>query len=374
MDICSRLDVLAAQRPGAVTLRVLGDATVDDLTRGELADATREAARSVAADGDGRRTVVILPTGNDGDSVARLLGCLRAGAVPLVIPPRLPPADLLPSLAAEVGADVRVLLHPRLDVAATVVPGVVGQRTTATDLPAYYLCTSGTTGTPKLAPQGRHPRHSSQLVPNALLRATGWVAGQRQLLSTPFYHAGPLVALLDGLMDGNLIVTTRTGDGADAVAAVLDEGIMWWQTTPPQMAAALAAVPSVGALRTLRSLFHGVFPCDHDLKREWIAGLGADRVHEWYGSTEGYGYTFVRGDDWLARPGTVGRGLLTRLEILDREDRRVPVGAVGRVHMRRLGLSPGGARTGVRGFRPVGDLGHLDADGFLFLHGRDDGR
>ncbi|NUT48707.1 MAG: AMP-binding protein [Saccharothrix sp.] len=363
MNLTDRLTALTLDDHKATALRIVHPHRTEHVTRAALDDAITAVADALPSP-----AVVLVPADNDLSAVVRILGAFRAGATPLVLPASRPPEEVLPALAAAVPADVRLLLSTSPEVPPT---ELRHPRTSPVDwpLPAYYLCTSGTTGTPKLVPQWRAPRYAPQVVPNALLHASGWVTGRRQLVSTPLYHAGPLVALLDGLMDGSTVVLTGSYDGADAVAIAVDEGVNWWQTTPHQMSEALAGRPSAArGLSALRSLFHGVFPCPPDLKREWIAALGADRVHEWYGSTEGYGYTFVRGTDWLARPGTVGKGLLTRLRVLDEQRRPVPTGHEGRVYMRRLGLTAPG---GFHGFHWVGDRGRLDADGYLYLTGRE---
>jgi bile acid-coenzyme A ligase len=100
-----------------------------------------------------------------------------------------------------------------------------------------------------------------------------------------------------------------------------------------------------------------------------------------YGSTEGIGLTLARGDEWLTRPGTVGRGFFTEIQIRDASGHRLPPGETGEVFMRSgqsaraIYLDPGDpARVTVDGFASVGDRGHVDADGYLYLAPRQLGR
>ena len=86
----------------------------------------------------------------------------------------------------------------------------------------------------------------------------------------------------------------------------------------------------------------------------------------------------VRGDEWLARPGTVGRGFLTQIRILDDTGNVVPLGITGTVFMRtpqQVGrsdyVSGQAIRTTADGFATVGDHGRLDRDGYLYLEQRD---
>jgi len=129
---------------------------------------------------------------------------------------------------------------------------------------------------------------------------------------------------------------------------------------------------------SLRAMLHTAARCDADTKRGWIGLLGPERVYELYGAPEGVGVTLVRGDEWLARPGTVGRGFLTQVRILDDAGKLVPPGTAGTVFMRtpqRVGRSDyvneQAIRTTLDGFATVGDHGRLDQDGYLYLEPRD---
>jgi bile acid-coenzyme A ligase len=113
------------------------------------------------------------------------------------------------------------------------------------------------------------------------------------------------------------------------------------------------------------------------LKRRWLELLGAERVFEMYGATEGIGVTIARGDEWLHRPGTVGRGFFTHVRVLDERGRAVPAGGTGLVYLR----SGASARrvyldrrdrllTTVDNFVSVGDRGRLDPAGYLYLTSR----
>jgi bile acid-coenzyme A ligase len=129
---------------------------------------------------------------------------------------------------------------------------------------------------------------------------------------------------------------------------------------------------------SLRAMLHTAARCDADTKRGWIGLLGPERVYELYGATEGVGVTLVRGDEWLARPGTVGRGFLTQIRILDDTGNLAPPGTAGTVFMRtpqRVGRSDyvneQAIRTTLDGFATVGDHGRLDSGGYLYLEPRD---
>jgi long-chain acyl-CoA synthetase len=100
-------------------------------------------------------------------------------------------------------------------------------------------------------------------------------------------------------------------------------------------------------------------------------------IYEYYGSTE-VGGTFVNSEDWLKRPGTVGKpGPVTKLRILDDEGNELPPGEVGRVFMRQgddqvdyLHDPEKTAKSRVRDMMTVGDIGWVDEEGYLYLAGR----
>jgi bile acid-coenzyme A ligase len=128
---------------------------------------------------------------------------------------------------------------------------------------------------------------------------------------------------------------------------------------------------------SLTGVLHTSAPCPDEVKRRWIARLGAARVFETYSSTQVTGSTFCDGAEWLARPGTVGRPFRsTEVLIADPDGKPLPPGEVGEVFMRspwtRTHDSQGSRllRTRGDGFFSVGDTGRTDDDGYLYLTGR----
>jgi bile acid-coenzyme A ligase len=128
-------------------------------------------------------------------------------------------------------------------------------------------------------------------------------------------------------------------------------------------------------LSSIAWILQGAAVIPPSLVHRWFDLVGADRFFMAYGMTEGLGLAAVRGDEWLARPGTVGRGYRdTELRILDPAGNDVPPGSLGEIYLRApmngMYRYLGGAPllpTTPDGFGTAGDVGRLDDDGFLYI-------
>ncbi|TCC36301.1 class I adenylate-forming enzyme family protein [Kribbella speibonae] len=307
------------------------------------------------------RPILCIDLANTLDGVTRLLASLRTGLPVLPISPRTPPqerAELVQRLAATYGAvydDNRlVVARPEHDVPCE------GD---------YLLLTGGTTGRP-VPVQGSLTLGGFPF----LLRRTGWTEGLRQLVVGPLHHAAPFLHLIAGVLDRQTIVVQGVFEASKTIDMIHRRSIEWMQVTPSHLRKLLAG-PGLrrDRLASLRAVVHTAGPCDAETKRNWIELLGADRIFELYGATEQIGMTIARGDEWLARPGTVGKGFLTRIRILDENLGPLPPGAVGRVFMRSGRPVTAAVEHTVDGYLSLGDLGYLDEDGYLYLTGRRQG-
>jgi bile acid-coenzyme A ligase len=132
-------------------------------------------------------------------------------------------------------------------------------------------------------------------------------------------------------------------------------------------------------LSSLEFVMTGGAPCPPWLMRAWIDWLGPDVMHEAFGPSERIGGTFITGREWLAHPGSVGKPIgAGRIRILDPETGRdLPPGRMGEIYMmpeggrgstyRYVGAE---ARATSDGWESVGDMGALDAEGYLYLGDR----
>ncbi len=380
LDLLSRIRHVADQRGDDAALLFVdhrGEAEV--LSWRALAVTVSEQVRRIRREAEPGTVITAAARSTGASAVTAFLAVLAAGRTLFPLDQR-GPASSHDRLTEEVRRQGGLVdnVESLLDRKATA-PGANGA--VATDLRngpftagGHIMTSGGSTGFPKLIYQPGAPHYDSRNVPSALLRRTGWRNGQVQLLAGPLHHAAPFSRLIDGILSGNTLVIPQIFK-SDLILDIVDEfKVEWMQLTPSNMQLlddALGRNP--GAFQSVRGVLHSAAPCPVDTKRTWIDAIGGARIFEMYTSTENLGMTLCDGDEWLARPGTVGRGFFTRLRILDGEGVPLPPDQTGEVYMRsiqRSRSSPDESRLSRDGYESVGDRGHLDEDGYLYLSGR----
>jgi len=243
--------------------------------------------------------------------------------------------------------------------------------------------TSGTTGRPKGVV---HAWSGQSSFSDAFTRSTGWAEAARlpgdgtHLMASQLFHGAPLTFGLAALARGAPMRIMPRWDAADLLRHL--NGGVASTTLVPTMFRHVLALPEADRARLsapmLRTVLHGGEPCPPDLKRRMVEWWGPVFV-EYFGFSEG-GMTLATTEDWLARPGTVGRALPHQeILILDDDGGRVPDGTEGAVYFRFLdgtrfsyfgdpqktksAYGPDGAFT-------AGDIGWLDDEGYLYISGR----
>lgn len=244
--------------------------------------------------------------------------------------------------------------------------------------------TSGTTGRPKGV---RRPVSGADADTSAA--AVAWLfeafamerhADDVWLVTSPLYHTANISAASIAIHHGATLVLMDGWDPEAMLELVERHRVTGMHLVPTQFVRLLAlpqARRDAHDLSSLRYVLHGAAPCPVEVKQEMLDWWGPI-IHEYYGSTE-VGATLARPQEWLERPGTVGRPFsITEVRILGDDNELLPPGEVGRVFMRQGDQlitykddPEKTERSRVGDFMTVGDLGYLDEDGFLFLVGRD---
>ena len=264
--------------------------------------------------------------------------------------------------------------HPTIDKL------IAGAKTSAPPRPGrkqrIVLLTSGTTGTPKGAPRDLA---LSMVIPGGYLSKIPLRSGRTVLLAAPAFHAWGLLSSMLALGLGNTVVMARRFDPKTAVATLEEHHCDALVTVPILLSRILdAAEDEIGArdLSALRIVAVSGSALSAELATRTMDLLG-DVVYNLYGSTEVAYATIATPADLRAAPGTVGRPPYgTTITLLDPDGHEVKPGGTGRIFVGNSiqfeGYTGGGSKEQVAGLMATGDVGHFDADGRLFVDGRDD--
>jgi long-chain acyl-CoA synthetase len=254
------------------------------------------------------------------------------------------------------------------------------------DMPADRIAgqvmnyTSGTTGRPKGVRRALAP-----FDPDTVASLFGMFLvmfgisprdGNVHLTGSPLYHTAVLMFTASSLHFGHTVVLMDRWTPEDTLRLIERERVTTSHMVPTQFHRLLALPEDVRwryDVSSLRHVIHAAAPCPIDVKRRMLEWWGPV-IYEYYAASEGGG-TLVTPEEWLAHPGTVGRAWPgSEIRVLDDDGSQKPVGEPGTVYM-ALGSNDfeyhgDKKKTDANrrdGFFTVGDVGYLDAEGYLFL-------
>ncbi|MEU6157999.1 acyl-CoA synthetase [Streptomyces sp. NPDC047130] len=250
---------------------------------------------------------------------------------------------------------------------------------------ADLLYSSGTTGRPKgIKPElpDRQVDEPGDVLVEVLRAFYGFGPDSVYLSTAPVYHAAPLRYGASVHALGGTVVMMERFDAEGALRAVERHRVTHSQWVPTMFIRMLRLPERTRTaydLSSHRVAVHAAAPCPPDVKHAMIDWWGPV-LYEYYSSTEGVGMTFITSQEWLRRPGSVGRAVLGEPRVCDDEGRLLPAGETGTIYFARdentfayLG-DPEKTRAAYHPEHPTwattGDIGHVDEDGYLFLTDR----
>ncbi|MFD7710481.1 acyl-CoA synthetase [Streptomyces sp. NPDC059786] len=241
--------------------------------------------------------------------------------------------------------------------------------------------TSGTTGRPRgiRRPLPGKPPEEAYLGGFLGIFGIRPFDGNVHLVCSPLYHTAVLQFAGASLHIGHRLVLMEKWTPEEMLRLIDRHRCTHTHMVPTQFHRLLALPEEVRArydVSSMRHAIHGAAPCPDHVKRAMIAWWGHS-VEEYYAASEGGG-AFATAEDWLKKPGTVGRAWpISELAVFDDDGSRLPPGELGTVYMK---MTTGGfsyhkdeaktRKNRIGDFFTVGDLGCLDEDGYLFLRDR----
>jgi long-chain acyl-CoA synthetase len=243
------------------------------------------------------------------------------------------------------------------------------------------LYSSGTTGRPKgvMPPLPDGPIGADTPLARMAAGLYGISTDTIYLSTSPLYHAAPLRWAMAVQQLGGTVIVMERFDAEEALR-LTERYQVSHATFVPTHFVRMLKLPDEARGRhdvsSLRAVIHAAAPCPVPVKHAMIEWFGPI-VHEYYSGTESCGITALSAAEWLAKPGSVGRAVLGKTHIVDDEGRELPANQTGHVYFsdgptfRYLNDPQKTADAhDARGWATLGDIGHLDADGYLFLTDR----
>lgn len=247
------------------------------------------------------------------------------------------------------------------------------------------LYSSGTTGRPKGVVHAKidTTRRFGDVAGDILwVNRYGLDPSTVTLNAGPLYHAAPLVSAMSTHRHGGTVVLLPKFDAEQTLQAIEQYRVTYAQFVPTMFIRLLRLPEEVRGrydVSSLRAVAHSAAPCPVEVKRRMIEWFGPV-ISEYYSATEAAGHVSIRSEEWLEHPGSVGRVAPGSVAITDASGRELPPGEDGVIWFTRPASKfsyhgdpeKSASMYNDKGWARMGDIGHLDSGGYLFITGRSD--
>ena len=394
----------ARSTPDKLAYRMAGSG--EAVTYRELDEASNRVAQLLRASGVEAGDHIAILLENHPRFFELCWGAQRAGVIYSAISSRLTAGEAA-YIVADSGAKLLVTSHAQRALAAelfTQTPGVTTRLMLDGVIDGYasgeaalaacparpiadqsagrdMLYSSGTTGRPKgVRVQVESLAFDAPPPMVDLCRALYGMDGDTVYLSpAPLYHAAPLRFCMSVMRLGGSAIVMERFDALDLLQSIERHRVTHLQLVPTMFVRMLKLPPEQRArhdLSTLRCAIHAAAPCPIPVKEQMIEWWGPI-IWEYYAGTEGNGMTVVDSTAWLAHKGTVGKAVLGTVKICGPDGEALPDGHTGAVYFAEgkpfeyhNDPDKSAASRNAHGWTTLGDIGHLDADGYLYLTDR----
>lgn len=389
------------QNPGKVAIQICE--TGERLTFAELECGANRIARVLRSNGIVRGDHVALLLPNGLPFLQACFGLDRAGVYYTTINTRLAISEIVHILR---DCDARLLLlDSGLDIVRDglldALNGPVLRFCVGDLLPGFYdwetavlaesdasiddasqgldmLYSSGTTGRPKGVkwPMVDKPAGQRTMLVELLQPLFAYDEQTRYLSPAPLYHAAPLRHCMTVVKLGGTIFVMRQFDAERSLAWIEQFKVTHAQWVPTMFVRLLKLPEEIRHrfdLSSLKLVLHAAAPCPVEVKHRMMAWWGSI-IHEYYAGTENNGFCAITPDEWLTHPGSVGRARQGRLHVCDDDGQELPAGSTGLVYFSdgpEFSYHKDPEKTAQSrnslGWSTLGDVGYLDAEGYLYL-------
>jgi bile acid-coenzyme A ligase len=367
-----------ANRDGTAILFAAQDGSERRVTFGEIDDRSTQLARVLVERGLTADDYVAISLKNSPEHLIASFAGWKVGAVVIPMRSNLPDWErerVLNAIGPRIIIDAEQTSLFRAAESASMEP-----LPEVTSPHGWGICSSGSTGTPKVIVMKDPGRYIPGSTVAMVVESYGPLPQpQRVLVPAPLYHSNGFMATRN-LMSGVEVVLIEKFDASHVLDLIERHRITGFVGATP-MLQRLVQVSDIDQrdLSSLDWVQQGASPLPVWLGRRWCGLVGPEHFYMSYGASERHGLVCCRGDEWLQHIGTVGRCYPdTEMVILGDDGEELAAGEIGTIYMRRT-TGPGATYRGgdvtpllatEDGFVTVGDMGSMDADGYLYMADR----